>query len=147
MNGGKNFVRPFLEGHATHVSNKAFTETGASPFRLAVQGEADTALIGVAGIEMGTKLPLFATLTLRPFASAALEFGSRRDWTTTAAFAGQASNDSFAVKTARPGTLERFAIGAYVLGSKRIAFSVQYAPELAKDFVSHSGTARLTIAF
>ena len=147
MDSGTSFVRPFVEGHAIHVSNKAFTETGASPFRLAVEAQSDTALIGVAGVELGTKLPLSTKVTLRPFASAAIEYGSPRDWTTTARFADQPQGDSFDLTTAGPGTLGRFSIGADLLGAKNIAFSVQYAPELGKDFNSHSGTARLTIAF
>ncbi|TPE63088.1 autotransporter outer membrane beta-barrel domain-containing protein [Sandaracinobacter neustonicus] len=145
--GSNGFVRPFVEGHAIRVSNKAFTETGPSPFRLAVEGQADTALIGVAGLEVGTKLPLSAKVMLRPFASAALEYGSPRSWTTTARFAEQPQGDSFDLTTAGPETLGRFAIGADLLGSKNVAFSVQYAPELGKGFTSHSGTARLTIAF
>ena len=84
-----SFVRPFAEVHAVRVSNDAFTEAGTSPFRLAVEGQADTALIGVAGLELGTKMPLSTKVTLRPFASAAVEYGSPRSWTTTARFAGQ----------------------------------------------------------
>ncbi|WP_199554189.1 autotransporter outer membrane beta-barrel domain-containing protein [Sandaracinobacteroides hominis] len=147
LDNGASFVRPFVEGHAIHVSNKAFTETGNSPFRLAVEAQSDTALIGVAGVELGTKLPLSTKVTLRPFASAAIEYGSPRDWTTTARFADQPNGDSFDLTTAGPGTLGRFSIGADLLGAKNVAFSVQYAPELGSGFTSHSGTARLTIAF
>ncbi|NJC09008.1 hypothetical protein GGQ62_002006 [Polymorphobacter fuscus] len=147
LGGGEGFVRPFVEGHAIHVSNKAFTETGTSPFRLAVEGQSDTALIGVAGVELGTRLALSPKVTLRPFASAAIEYGSPRTWTTTARFADQMQGASFDLKTAGPGTLGRFSVGADLIGSKNVAFSVQYAPEFGKDFASHSGTARLTIAF
>ena len=147
LDGDSIFLRPFVEGHAIHVSNKAFTEMGASPFRLAVEGQSDTAFISTAGLEMGTKLPISTTVTLRPFASAALEYGSPRSWTTTARFADQPQGDSFDLKTAGPETLGRFSIGADLLGAKNVAFSVQYAPELGKGFTSHSGTARLTIAF
>ena len=143
----KRFVRPFVGGHVIHVSNKAFTEGGNSPFRLAVEGRSDTALIGVVGIEMGTTVVLSDKVTLRPFVSAALEYGSPRDWLTTARFVEQPQGDSFNLKTAGPGTLGRFSIGADLVGTKNVAFSVQYAPEIGKDFTSHSGTARLTIAF
>ena len=147
LDEGKSFVRPFVEGHAIHVSNKAFTETGTSPFRLAVEGRADTALIGVAGVELGTAVALSGTVSLRPFASAAIEYGSPREWTTTARFAEQPQGESFDLQTAGPGTLGRFTIGADLIGAKNIALSVQYAPELGKNFTSHSGTAKLTIAF
>ncbi|WP_199553867.1 autotransporter outer membrane beta-barrel domain-containing protein [Sandaracinobacteroides hominis] len=147
LDGGTTFFRPFVEGHAIHVSNKAFTEGGTSPFRLAVEAQSDTALIGVAGVELGTKLPLSAKVTLRPFASAAIEYGSAREWTTTARFADQPQGDSFDLTTAGPGTLGRFSIGADILGAKNIAVSVQYAPEFGSGFRSQSGTAKLTIAF
>ena len=147
LDGDDAFVRPFVEGHGIRVSNKAFTEAGASPFRLAVEAQSNTALIGVAGVEAGMLLPLSTRVTLRPFASAAIEYGRPRDWTTTARFADQPQGDSFDLTTAGPGTLGRFSIGADILGAKNIAFSVQYAPEFGKDFTSHSGTAKLTIAF
>jgi hypothetical protein len=144
---GKAIVRPFLEGHAIHVSNKAFTESGTSPFRLAVEGQSDTVFIGTVGLELGTKVALSPTVTLRPFASAALEYGSPRNWTTTARFADQQQGESFNLTTAGPGTLGRFSIGADLIGVKNVAFSLQYAPELGNGFTSHSGTARLSIAF
>ena len=147
LDGADNFVRPFLEGHAIRVSNEAFTEDGASPFRLAIEKQSDTALIGVAGVELGTRMALSKKVSLRPFASGAVEFANSRAWTTTARFAEQPQGDSFDLKTAGAGTLARFAIGADLIGSKNVAFSIQYAPEIGKDFTSHSGTARLTVAF
>ena len=136
-----------MEGHAIHVSNKAFTEGGASPFRLAVDGRSDTALIGAVGLEMGTLVRLNAKVSLRPFASAAVEYGSPRHWTTTARFADQPQGDSFDVRTAGPGTLGKFAIGADLIGLENVAVSIQYVPEVGEGFTSHSGTARLTVTF
>ncbi len=147
LENGESFVRPFAEGHAIRVSNKAFTETGASPFRLAVDAEADTALIGVAGLEVGTKLMISSKIALRPFASVALEYGRPRDWTTTARFAERPQDGRFDLKTAGPETLGRLSIGADLLSSKSVKFSIEYSPEVGKDFTSHSGTARLSILF
>lgn len=145
--GDDSFVRPFVEGHAVRVSNKAFTEAGSSPFRLSVESQSDTALIGVAGVEFGTVFGLSGSMKLRPFASAAVEFGNDRAWTTSARFADQPQSDSFRQTTAGPGTLGRFSIGADLLGAKNVAFSLRYAPEFGKDFHSHSGTGTLTILF
>ncbi|WP_282244482.1 autotransporter outer membrane beta-barrel domain-containing protein [Stenotrophomonas sp. PS02300] len=145
--GRDGFVRPFVEGHAIRVEDKAFTEDGTSPFRLAVEGNADTALIGVAGVELGDTFQLRNGVTLRPFASAAAEFGNNRDWTTTARFADQPQSDSFAVTTAGPGTVGRFAIGADLLGSNHLSLSVQYVKEVGQGFDSNTGLARLTYSF
>ncbi|HEY0333281.1 MAG TPA: hypothetical protein VGC74_06150 [Stenotrophomonas sp.] len=145
--GQNSFVRPFVEGHAIHVDDKAFTENGDSPFRLAVEGNADTALIGAAGVELGTSFAVGDGMTLRPFASAAVEFGNNRDWITTARFADQPQSGSFDLTTASPGTLGRFSVGAELLGSQNLSFSVQYVPEVGKGYKSNTGVARLTYRF
>ncbi|WP_411850228.1 hypothetical protein ACLB90_15110 [Stenotrophomonas sp. LGBM10] len=145
--GTEGFVRPFLEGHAIRVEDKAFTEGGESPFRLAVEGNADTALIGVAGVELGDSIHLRNGVTLRPFASAAAEFGNNRDWTTTARFADQPQSDSFDVTTAGPGTVGRFAVGADLLGSNHLSLSLQYVQEVGHGFTSNTGLARVTYSF
>ena len=145
--GKDGFVRPFVEGHAIRVEDKAFTENGDSPFRLAVEGNADTALIGVAGVELGDTFHLSNGMTLRPFASAAVEFGNNRDWTTTARFADQPQSESFDLQTAGPGTVGRFSLGAELLSAKHLSLSLQYVPEVGKGFTSNTGLARLTYSF
>lgn len=145
--GKEGFVRPFVEGHAIRVEDKAFTEGGNSPFRLAVEGNTDTAMIGVAGVELGGSVHLGNGMTLRPFASAAAEFSNNRDWTTTARFADQPQSDNFDVITAGPGTVGRFSIGADLLGANHLSLSVQYVKEVGQGFDSDTGVARLTYSF
>jgi len=145
--GDHAFLRPFVEGHAIRVDDKAFTENGDSPFRLAVEGNADTALIGVAGLEAGASFKVGDGMTLRPFASAALEMGGNRDWITTARFADQPQSDSFDLRTAGPDTLGRFSLGAELIGSKNLSLAVMYVPEVGKDYSANSGLARLTWRF
>jgi len=145
--GKDGFVRPYVEGHAIRVENRGFTEDGSSPFRLAVEGNADTALIGVVGVELGDSVHFSNGTTLRPFASAAAEFGNNRDWTTTAHFADQPQSDSFDVTTAGPGTVGRFAVGADLLGSNHLSLSLQYVKEVGQGFDSNTGLARVTYSF
>ncbi|MEG2577324.1 MAG: autotransporter outer membrane beta-barrel domain-containing protein, partial [Glutamicibacter sp.] len=145
--GEQSFVRPYLEGHAIHVSDKAFVEQGDSPFRLAVNAQSDTAYIGVAGVEAGSHLQLRNGMALRPFIGAAVEYGNVRRWTTSARFADQADGAPFNVDTAGPDTLGRVNIGADLLGSKNVTFSLQYGAEFGKGYTSHTGTARLAVSF
>ncbi|WNH49780.1 hypothetical protein PDM28_05560 [Stenotrophomonas aracearum] len=145
--GHEGFMRPFVEGHAIRVDNKAFTEDGNSPFRLAVEGNAETALIGVVGVELGNSVHFNNGMTLRPFASAAAEFSNNRDWTTTARFADQPQSQSFDVTTAGPGTIGRFAVGADLYGSNHLNLSLQYVKEVGQGFDANTGLARLTYSF
>jgi outer membrane autotransporter protein len=144
---GQAYVKPFVDGHAIRVSNSAFTESGTSPFRLSVDGNSDTAVLGGPGVEFGTYIPIHSGVELHPFISAAAEFGQDVLWTTTARFASQASGPGFDVKTAGPGTVGRFAIGADLMNVKNLSFSLLYSPEVGSGYSSQGGSARISYTF
>jgi uncharacterized protein with beta-barrel porin domain len=82
-----------------------------------------------------------------PFISAAAEFGQDVQWTTTARFANQAGGPGFDVKTAGPGSVGRFAIGADLMNVKNLSFSLLYNPEVGSGYRSQGGTARISYTF
>jgi hypothetical protein len=142
-----NYIKPFLEGHAIRVTNNSFTEDGISPFRLAVAGQSDTALVGGTGIELGSYIPTKFGGEFHPFISAAAEFGQDIQWTTSARFADQPLGPGFDVRTAGPGTVGRFAIGADLMNVKNLSFSLLYSPEVGSGYHSQQGTARVSYTF
>jgi outer membrane autotransporter protein len=144
---GRSYAKPFLEGHAIRVANDSFTEDGNSPFRLTVNGRSDTAVLGGGGIELGTYMPTHFGAELHPFISAAALFGEHMQWTTTAQFAGQGAGPSFDIRTAGPGTVGRFAIGADLMNSKNLSFSLLYNPEVGSGYSSQGGAARISYTF
>jgi uncharacterized protein with beta-barrel porin domain len=145
--GGVTYIKPFIDGHAIFVSNDAFTETGTSPFRLAVNGRSDTALLGGVGTEFGANFVYPSGLVFHPFVSAAIEFDNDLQWTTTAHFADQPAGAAFAVKTAGPGTLGRFVAGADVIDSAHWSFSLMYDPDVGHGYISQAGSARVSYRF
>ena len=145
--GATGYARPYADLHVIHVHSQRFAETGNSPFNLAVDAQSQTAVAGGVGLEVGGRIPLKSGGTLRPFASAGVELASNSDWTTTARFVGQAGGDSFDIRTAAPNTYGRFAVGLELLGAKNVDLSLSYNPEVGKDYVSHSGLAKLTYRF
>jgi outer membrane autotransporter protein len=144
---GHSYVKPFVDGHAIRVSNEGFTEEGASPFRLTVNSRTDTALSGGTGIELGTYIPTSFGAQFHPFISAAALFGQSTQWTTTAQFADQPAGGSFDVRTAGPGTVGQFAIGADLMNAKNLSFSLLYNPEIGSGYRSQGGTARISYSF
>lgn len=144
---GSATIRPFADLHAIYVRANGFVESGASPFNLDVASQGELALIGGAGVEFDGRIPLGKGATLRPFASAALVLNGASGWTTSARFAGQSMADRFLVTTAAPDYLGRFAIGADILGSKKVDFSASYSPEIGRAYRSHVVAARLTYRF
>ena len=141
------YVKPFVDGHAIRVTDDAFTENGTSPFRLAVEGRTDTALLGETGVEFGAHLPMHSGAELHPFFSAAAEFNQDKAWTTTAHFAGASSWPGFTVATAGPGTLARFTLGADLIKSQHLSFSIAYQPEFGSGYSAQAGTARVSYTF
>ena len=145
--GTSAYVKPFAEVHAIYVHANGFTETGSSPFNLDVARQNDFAVTGGAGLELGTRIALGGGTVLRPFLSGALEVNGAADWTTQARFASQPQAGRFAVTTAAPNLIGRFAIGADLISAKNLDLSVSYSPAWGEDFHSNSGTARITWRF
>jgi outer membrane autotransporter protein len=147
MFGDTYYVKPFIDGHAIYVSNEAFTESGSSPFRLAVDGRSDTAILGGVGTEFGAHFRTSSGVVFHPYVSLAVEFDSALDWTTTAHFADQPAGVPFAVRTAGPGTLGRLAVGGDVVDSTHWSFSLMYDPDVGHGYTSQAGSARVAYRF
>jgi hypothetical protein len=147
MSSETYYVKPFVDGHAIFVSNDAFTESGTSPFNLAVEGRSDTALLGGVGTEFGAHYRTSSGTVFHPFVSVAAEFDSAMDWTTTAHFADQPAGAPFSVRTAGPGTLGRLAVGGDVVNSTHWSFSLMYDPDVGHGYTSQAGSARVSYRF
>jgi uncharacterized protein YhjY with autotransporter beta-barrel domain len=145
--GSVTYIKPFVDGHAIYVSNDAFTESGTSPFRLAVNGRSDTALLGGVGTEFGANFVYASGLEFHPFVSAAVEFDNDMQWTTTAHFADQPAGAPFSLRTAGPGTLGRFVAGADIVNSAHWSFSLMYDPDVGHGYTSQAGSARVSYRF
>jgi outer membrane autotransporter protein len=145
--GGPAYVKPFLDGHVIRVSNESFTEGGSSPFRLTVDGRTDNAVQGGAGLELGLHIPTHSGVVVHPFVSAAVEFGQDGQWTTNAHFASQSAAQGFSVRTAVPGTLGKFGIGADLVNAKNLSFSILYEPEIGDGYNYQGGAARISYRF
>jgi hypothetical protein len=145
--GGSTYIKPFLDGHLIRVSNDSFTEDGNSPFRLTVDGRSDDAVQGGAGVEMGLHIPMRSGMEVHPFVSAAVEFGQKGQWTTSAHFASQSAAQGFSIRTAGPGTTGKFGIGADLVNAKNLSFSILYEPEIGDGYNYQGGAARISYRF
>jgi outer membrane autotransporter protein len=145
--GNNLYAKPFVDGHAIRVTDNAFTEDGTSPLRLAVDGRTDTAWLGETGVEFGAHLLMHSGAELHPYVRAAAEFNRDRSWTTSAHFADQTIGPDFSLATAGPGTLGRFALGADLIHSAHLSFSLAYEPEVGSGYTSQGGAARVSYTF
>ncbi len=105
-------------------------------------GRSDTTVLGAVGMEFGAHIQISGGADFHPYVSAAAEFDQDTLWTTTARFADQPTLQSFDVRTAGPGTLGRFSLGADLINSKNLSFSLSYDPEIGRGYTAQAGTAR-----
>jgi outer membrane autotransporter protein len=141
------YVQPRLDLHLTYVHGNSYTETGASPFDLAVESEGATAFTAIPTVEVGRRIPIGGTAVLRPFASAGIELNANGDWAATARFAGQPGSRGFRATTPIPDVLGKFTLGAEVLNSTNWDFRLQYSAEVGDGYASHAGLGRLGYRF
>lgn len=144
---GDWYLQPRLDLHVNHVWSGAFTETGAGPFNLSVDGQSSTTASGVPAVEVGGRMRLGERAVLRPFASAGVVLSANNDWAATARFAGQSSTLGFRTTTPVPDVLGRFAVGAEILSGTNWDLRAQYSADLGERYTSQAGVARISYRF
>ncbi|APT59900.1 hypothetical protein RGI145_21615 [Roseomonas gilardii] len=141
------YLQPRLDLHLNHVRSGSYTESGAAPFNLAVDGQGETSFAATPAIEVGGRLNLGEGMVLRPYASAGISLISNGDWAATARFAGQPASRGFRATTPIPNTLGKFAVGAELLSSVNWDFKLQYSADVGDGYVSHAGMGRIAYRF
>jgi outer membrane autotransporter protein len=141
------YLQPRLDLHVNHVRSGGYTENGAAPFNLTVDGQSETGFAATPALEVGGRVPLGDGMVLRPYASAGFSVLSNGDWTTTARFAGQPNSRGFRASTPMPDTLAKFSVGAELLSGTNWDFKLQYSADLGDGYASHAGIGRLAYRF
>jgi len=141
------YLQPRLDLHVNHVRSGGYTENGAAPFNLTVDGQDATGFAATPALEVGGRVPLDGGMVLRPYASAGFSVLSNGDWTTTARFAGQPNSRGFRATTPMPDTLARLSVGAELLSGTNWDFKLQYTADLGDGYASHAGIGRLAYRF
>ncbi|WP_255702300.1 autotransporter outer membrane beta-barrel domain-containing protein [Roseomonas cutis] len=141
------YLQPRVDLHLNHVRSGSYTESGASPFNLTVDGQGETSVAATPAIEVGGRIRIAEGMVLRPYASAGLSLVSNGDWAATARFAGQPASRGFRATTPIPDTLGKFALGAELLSTGNWDFKLQYSADLGDRYASHAGMARVAYRF
>jgi uncharacterized protein YhjY with autotransporter beta-barrel domain len=145
---GDWYVTPSASVHAVYAHGNGFTETGASPFNLAVEDQDGFALTAAAAVEVGKRIDLGAYGVLRPFLGAGVSFTTADDWMTKARFTSLPGvADSFSTASPVPEVLGKLTAGVELAGSSSWDIRLQYDAEMGQDYLSHTGVARLSVHF
>ncbi len=141
------YLQPRMDLHLNHVRSAGYTESGAAPFNLTVDGQSATGFATTPAMEIGGRVPLGDGMVLRPYASAGISLLSNGDWDATARFAGQPASHGFRASTPMPDVLGKFTAGAELLSSGNWDFKLQYSADVGDGYVSHTGVGRIAYRF
>jgi hypothetical protein len=145
---GSWYVQPFVDFHANYLRSGAYTETGNTPFNLAVDAEGSTTLAASAALEVGTGIALRGDAMLRLYANGGISVLGNSEWAATARFANQfGSGSSFRASTPLPNTLAKLNVGAEIFSSAEWDFRLQYSADVGGQYMSQSGLGRLAWHF
>lgn len=141
------YIRPFAELRGVYVHGNGYTESGNTPFNLAVDSQSQFSLGGGLGTEVGTTRQLSNGAQLKFHASGAIESGGGNDWRTRAQFVGTPTSDTFNVGTHEPDTYGRIGVGMDLLNWKNFDFSLNYDLGFGSGYHSSTGIARVDWRF
>jgi len=141
------YLQPRVDLHLMQVSSAAYTETGAGPFDLSIEGHGYTVFVTEPTLEFGGEVALPNGAVLRPFISAGLEISANNDWTTGARFAGQPDGTDFETTVPVPDMLGRFNVGASLVTSKNWDLTFRYSAEVGDGYLSQAGLGQMSYRF
>ena len=112
------------------------------------QGSEQWGLVATPSVEIGTRIDLDATYTMRAYARAGVSLATQDSWTTDASLSSApAGTGPFQSKVPMDSAIGRLGAGIQLQAGERLSFGVEYQGELSSKTTSNAGSLRLDLAF
>jgi uncharacterized protein with beta-barrel porin domain len=121
------YVKPLIEGMATHINSDGLTETGGGGAALVAAGESDTILSVSPAVEIGNEYRFIQISIVRPFIRAGVTWRDGDDLDLRGAFAAApAGAGAFVISTAMDDLLANVSAGFDVINLDGAVPRLQY---------------------
>ena len=140
------YLKPYLDLHAIYQRTDAFTESGAGPLDLAVNGSSATRLAASPMLELGARLDLGARTVLKPVLGIGGSFFNKNEWNTDVRFVG-APSTTFEVNSSLPSALFNVNLGVTLMRGDHLRLLLDYSGQFGDDYRSNGGSLKLTYQF
>ncbi|HEY8613839.1 MAG TPA: autotransporter domain-containing protein, partial [Roseomonas sp.] len=124
-----------------------FHETGAGGLNLHVGTADQTNLRVTPSMEVGQRIDLASSTSLRLFANAGVSFQTADRWRSNSYIEILGSASSFSTSTRMPSTYANLSVGADLLSGDSIELKAEYNVRAASNYLSHQGTLRMAYRF
>jgi hypothetical protein len=142
------YLKPYLDLHAVHMHTTSYSEQGAGPLGLNVNGNSDTMLSASPMLEVGARVELSNGMTLRPYAAVGATLHDRNEWGATAQFQGAAPGVApFDTAASAPSTLGSVRLGVNLLVRKNLEVKAEYSGQFGSGYRSSEGILRVNYLF
>lgn len=140
-------VKPYAGVHASYAHTDAYTEKGAGDFDLSVDKESHVPISSDTGVQLSGQFKAGKSLVVKPYVSAGVEYLGNSDWAAKARFVDHENTQGFTASTPLPNLLHQVGLGADVTSGSNWDVRLQYAAGMGKDYLSQTGSVRLSIDF
>jgi hypothetical protein len=142
------YIRPYGDLDLVYTNAPSFQESGAAVYALNVRSSSKTSVVISPMVELGGRVSLDGTTTLRPYAAVGVSFLPDSTRYVDASFVGALPADgTFRSFTKVPSVLGDFDIGLQLYHVGGFEVKAQYNLRTGGAFFSQSGSARIAYHF
>jgi len=142
------YVKPYLDLHVVHMHSSSYSEQGAGPLGLNVNGNGETVFSAAPMVEVGGRVDLDNGMTMRPYAALGGTFQDKGAWGGTAQFEGAAPGvQGFSTAGSVPRSLANVHVGVNLLVKKSLELRAEYGGQYASGYRSSEGNFRVNYLF
>ena len=147
--GGESFyLRPSLSLSTINVRTGGYRETGAGALNLSVDGASQTTAMLTPMLEIGGRIAIDETMTLRPFLMAGVSFLSSDQWKQTGRLiSAPAGAGGFTTSVPMDQVAGRVTAGVQLYTGRLLDFRVQYEGEYGGTVTAHGGSLVMSVKF
>lgn len=142
------YIRPYVDADAIHQRNPASRESGAPGMNLDIRSNSKTIYALSPNVEIGTRFDIAPDYWIRPYGTIGFTLLSHDTVSSRASLQG-ASIEAGSFETVSPLPHQLFDVGAgvQIYAAEGIDFTAEYKASKASGYLSHTGSAKLSVRF
>ncbi|MGV6871972.1 hypothetical protein ACUSIJ_04680 [Pseudochelatococcus sp. B33] len=142
------YVRPYVDVDVLHQRSPSFSEYGAPGFNLHVLSNSSTVYSFTPNLEIGGRFDISDGVWLRPYGTVGFALLSHDKHTLRANLLDDLGRvDTFETSAYMPDKLVDFGIGVQIFSDKGVDFTTEYKATKGRHYLSHTGSAKLSVRF
>ncbi|HMR31496.1 MAG TPA: autotransporter outer membrane beta-barrel domain-containing protein [Geminicoccaceae bacterium] len=139
---------PYVDLDAIYTRQPSYDESGAGDLNLDVRSSDQWSLVATPSVEVGGRVTVGETNTLRPYARVGLALSNQDDWTSKARLAAAPGGaDGFESSVPMDEVTTKVGAGLQLDTQRGLELRLQYDGQFSSNLTSHGGSLRIALPF